>query len=132
MGFDSQSSAVLVAGKHGKPIGRHFITSGHPDFDADFWINSRDEAKACALLDNLEYRRSLLAQTAVWLKVKDHAGWLGPKFPENVDMLIYEVIDIKPITDVASLQSLFGLIGATLEQLCRIGSAAQIDPEVII
>ena len=111
---------------------KRYITSGHPDIDADFWINSRGEAKARALLDNPEYRRLLLAQTAVWLKVKDHAGWLGPRFPENVDMLIYELIDIKPITDVASLQSLFDLIGATLEQLCRIGSAARSDPWVII
>ena len=59
-----------------------------------------------ALLDNPEYCRLLEAQSIVWLKVKDHAGWFGPKFPENVDMLIYEKIDVKPMTDVTQLQSL--------------------------
>jgi hypothetical protein len=119
-------------GKHGKPIGRHFITCGHPDFDTDFWINSQDDAKACALLDNPEYRRLLQAQKGVWLKVKDNAGWFGPKFPENVDMLIHEIIDVKPMTDVSWLQSLFDLMGATLQQLCRIGSATGDDPGFIL
>jgi hypothetical protein len=118
--------------KNGKPIGRHFITCGHVDFDADFWIKSQDEAKAHALLDNPEYRQLLQAQTSIWLKVKDHAGWFGPKFPENVDMLIYENMDVKPMTDVTRLQSLFDLMGATLQQLCRIGSATGSDPGFII
>jgi hypothetical protein len=118
--------------KGGKPIGRHFITCGHPEFDADFWINSQHETKARALLDNPEFRRLLRAQTGVWLKVKDHAGWFGPKFPENVDLLVFEEMDVKPMTDVVRLQSLFDLMRATLEQMCRIGSATGDDPGVVI
>jgi hypothetical protein len=47
-------------------------------------------------------------------------------------MRIYENIDLKPMTDVVRLHSLFGLIGTTLGQLCRIGSATADDPGVNI
>ena len=118
--------------KGGKPIGRHFITCGHPDFDADFWIKSQDETKARALLDNPDYRQTLQAQASIWLKVKDNAGWFGPKFPECANMLIYENMDVQPMVDVARLQSLFDLMGATLRQMCRIGSATADDPGFIL
>ena len=131
-GFRFTIERKSAGSKHGKPIGRHFITCSHPEFDADFWINSRDTAKACALLDDSEYRRLLQAQPHLWLKVKDNAGWLGPKFPENVDMLIYECIDTKPMTDVNQLGSLFDVMGATLGRLCRIGSATGDDPGIVI
>jgi hypothetical protein len=74
-------------GKQGKPMGRYFVTCGHPDFDEEFWIKSKDEAKVRAILDDEEFRRLLQSQTGVWLKVKDKGGWFGPKFPENVDLL---------------------------------------------
>ena len=131
-GFRFTIERKSAGGRYGKPIGRHFITCGHADFDSEFWVNSQDAAKALALLENPAYRRLLEAQPSVWLKVKDHAGWFGPKFPENVDMLIYEKIDMKPMTDVTQLKSLFDLIGATLGELCRIGSATAGDPGVVI
>jgi hypothetical protein len=131
-GFRFTIERKSAGGKVGKPIGRYYLTCGHPDFDADFWVNSQDPVKARSLLDNPEFRRLLQAQPAIWLKVKDRAGWFGPKFPENVDLLIYENIDIKSMTDVARLQSLFSLMEATLEQLCRLGSATRDDPGVVI
>jgi hypothetical protein len=131
-GFRFTLERKSAIGKHGKPIGPHYLTCGHPDFDAEFWINSKDAVKARALLDNPDYRRLLEAQKAVWLKVKDHAGWLGPKFPENVDMLIFEVIDVKRMTNISELLSLFELMGSTLRQLCRIGSDTEGDPGVVI
>jgi hypothetical protein len=117
---------------HGKPIGRHFVTCGYPDFDKSFWINSKDEAKARTMLDDEKFRGLLQAQPYVWLKVKDTAGWFGPKFPENVDMLIYEQIDMQPITDVPRLVSLFSLMEATLKRMCHIGSANAEDPGVVL
>jgi hypothetical protein len=131
-GFRFTIERKSAGGKVGKPIGRHYLTCGHSDFDADFWINSRDEAKARTLLDDQEFRRLLQAQASLWIKIKDHAGWFGPKFPENVDLLVYENIDVKPMSDVARLQSVFDLMGATLEQLCRIGSATRDDPGIVI
>jgi hypothetical protein len=119
-------------GKSGKPIGRHYVASGHPEFDAEFWVNTRDQAKVHALLDDEGFRRSLRAQSSLWLKVKDDAGWFGPKFPENVDLLMFEEIDVKPMTDVSRLGSLFALVEATLERLCRIGSATEDDPGLVV
>jgi hypothetical protein len=53
-GFRFTIERKSVLGKQGQPIGRHFIQCGHPDFDAEFWINSRDATKARALLDDPE------------------------------------------------------------------------------
>ncbi len=131
-GFRFTIERKSAGSKYGKPIGRHFITCGHAEFDSEFWINSRDAAKARTLLDNPKYRQMLEAQSYVWLKVKDHAGWFGPKFPENVDMLIYEKIDMKPMTDVTQFKSVFDLMGATLGELCRIGSATGGDPGIVL
>lgn len=119
-------------GKQGKPLGRHFVTCGHPVFDDQFWINSKDEAKARAPLDDEEFRRRLQSQTSLWLKVKDNGGWFGPKFPENVDLLVFEEIDVQPIIDVPRLLSLLDVMRSTLERLCRIGSASRDDPGIII
>jgi hypothetical protein len=131
-GFRFTIERKSAMGSSGKPIGRYYITSGYPDFDVDFWINSRDAMKARSLLDSEEYRRTLQAQSSLWLKVKDRGGWFGPKFPENVDLLIYECIDVKPMTDVKRLQSLFELMGTTLQQLCRVGSATRNDPGIVL
>jgi len=130
-GFRFTIERKSAGGKHGKPIGRHYLASGHPEFDADFWVNSRDQAKARALLDDVGYRRLLQAQAGVWLKVKDRAGWLGPKLPEGVALLAFEEIDTRPLDDVSRLLTLFALIEATLEQLCRIGSATGVDPGIL-
>jgi hypothetical protein len=119
-------------GKSGKPIGRHYVASGHPEFDDEFWVNTRDRAKAHALLDDEAYRRALRAQRSLWPKVKDDAGWFGPRFSEHVDLLMFEEIDVKPMTDVTRLESLFALMEATLDRLCRIGSATEDDPGVVV
>jgi len=62
--------------------------------------------------------------------VKDSEGWFGPKFPENVDELHFQVVGV--ITDMARLKSLFDLFAAVLEELCKIGSAYEQDPGVAL
>jgi len=119
-------------GKRGKPIGRHFVGSGRPDFDDEFWLKSRDEAKVRALLDDDGYRRRLLSHTTLWLTVRDKGGWFDPKFPEDVDLLAFEEIGMAPASDVHRLRSLFDVMGATLTRLCRIGSARRDDPGVVV
>lgn len=131
-GFRFTIERKSAGGRIGKPIGRHYITYGRPEFDAEFWLNSRDETRARALLDDEDFRARLQAQPSVWLKVRDHAGWFGPKFPEDVDMLIFEEMDVRPIHDVGRLRSLFELMGDTLGQLCRIGAASTDDPNVVL
>ena len=60
-------------------------------------------------------------QPKIRLEVKDSEGWFGPKFPEDLDELHFEVLGV--IKDVGRLKALFDLFAAVLDQLCRIGSA---------
>ena len=67
-------------------------------------------------------------QPEIRLEVKDSEGWFGPKFPEDVDELYFQVVGV--IKDVERLKSLFDLFAAVLDQLCRIGSAYKQEPGV--
>jgi hypothetical protein len=67
------------------------------------------------------YRQKILDQPKIRLEVKDSEGWVGPKFPEDVDELHFQVVGV--IKDVERLKALFDLFAAVLDQLCRIGSA---------
>ena len=62
------------------------------------------------------------------LEVKDNEGWFGPKFPEDVDELRFQVVGV--IKDVEQLKALFELFSTVLEQLCKIGSAYKEVPEI--
>jgi hypothetical protein len=68
------------------------------------------------------------AQPQIRLDVKDSEGWFGPKFPENVDELHFQVVGV--ITDIERLKALLGLLAAMLDQLCKIGSAYKQEPGV--
>ena len=70
------------------------------------------------------------AQPEFRLDVKDSEGWFGPKFPEDVDELHFQVAGV--IKDVERLKALFDLFAALLDRLCRIGSAYKQDPEVAL
>ncbi len=72
----------------------------------------------------------ILAQPKIRLEVKDSEGWFGPKFPENVDELSFQVIGV--IKDVDRLKALFDLFAAVLDQLCKIGSEYKQEPEVAL
>jgi hypothetical protein len=60
-------------------------------------------------------------------RVVDHvvvvisACWFGPKFPQDVDELHFQVVCV--IKDVDRLRSLFDLFVAVLDQLCNMGWA---------
>jgi hypothetical protein len=73
-------------------------------------------------------RRLLEAQPDIRLEVKDSEGWFGPRFPENVDALHFQVVGV--IKDVERLKALFELFAAMLDRLCRIGSAYKQEPGV--
>jgi hypothetical protein len=60
--------------------------------------------------------------------VKDSEGWFGPRFPEDVDELYFQVVGV--IKDVERLKALFDLFAAVLDQLCKVGSAYKQEPGV--
>ena len=114
----------------GKFLGMQDIEVGDPEFDEAFIIKGNDESKVRDLFANPKIRQMIQAQPKIRLRVKDSEGWFGPKFPENVDELHFQVVGV--IKDVERLKALFDLFAAVLDQMCRIGSAYKQEPGVTL
>jgi hypothetical protein len=112
----------------GKLLGMQDIQVGDPEFDEAFIIKGNDEPRVVILFSDPEIRRLIGAQPKIRLEVKDSEGWFGPRFPENVDELHFQVVGV--IKDVGRLKALFELFAAVLDRLCRIGSAYKQEPGV--
>ncbi len=114
----------------GKFLGMQDIEVGDPEFDESFIIKGNDETKVHDLFANSKVRQMIQAQPKIRLDVKDSEGWFGPKFPENVDELCFQVVGV--IKDVERLKALFDLFATVLDQLCRIGSAYKQEPGITL
>jgi hypothetical protein len=57
-----------------------------------------------------------------------HGGIWGKSCPQGVDELHFEVVGV--IKDIDRLKLLFELFSETLDELCRMGSACEDDPQV--
>jgi hypothetical protein len=114
----------------GKMLGMQDIEIGDPEFDEAFIIQGNNEPRVQHLFADRALRALVQAQPTIRLDVKDSEGWFGPKFPDNVDELHFQVVGV--ITDVERLKSLFELFTAVLEQLCKIGSAYKQEPGVTL
>jgi hypothetical protein len=112
----------------GKLLGMQDIEVGEPEFDEAFIIKGNDEDRVRVLFSDSTIRQLILDQSQIRLEVKDSEGWFGPKLPEDVDELHFQVVGI--IKDVDRLKSLFDLFAAVLHQLCKIGSAYKQEPGV--
>ena len=112
----------------GKLVGMQDIEAGDPEFDEAFIIKGNDEGKVCGLFANRKIRQMIQDQRQFRLEVKDSEGWFGPRFPEDVDELHFQVVGV--IKDVERLKALFDLFAAVLDQLCKIGSAYKQAPGV--
>jgi len=112
----------------GKMFGMQDVEVGDPPFDDDFIIKGTDEPQLRSLLSNPRIRDLISRQKDVHFTVKDDEGWFGPTFPEGVDELYFHVVGI--IKDAERLKLLYELFSETLEELCRIGSAYETNPEV--
>jgi hypothetical protein len=114
----------------GKILGMQDIEVGDSDFDEAFIIKGNDESKVRDLFANPEIRQMIQTQPKIRLDVKDSEGWFGPKFPEDVDELHFQVAGV--IKDPERLKSLFDLFATVLDQMCRIGSAYKREPGVTL
>ena len=114
----------------GKLLGMQDIEIGDPAFDEAFIIKANNEPRVQHLFADTKLRALIQAQEHIRLDVKDSEGWFGPKFPENVDELHFQVVGV--LKDVQRLKSLFELFAAVLEQLCKIGSAYKQEPGVTL
>jgi hypothetical protein len=114
----------------GKFLGMQDIEVGDPEFDEAFIIKGNDESKVVSLFSNSTIRQMIQDQPGIRLEVNDSEGWFGPRFPEKVDELRFQVVGI--IKDVERLKALFDLFATVLDQLCRIGSAYKQEPGITL
>ena len=112
----------------GKWLGMQDIEIGDTPFDEDFIIKGTDETLVRSLLSGPKIRDLVSRQRQIYLTVKDDEGWFGPTFPDGVDELHFQVVGV--IKDIERLKQLYELFAEMLEELCRIGSAYETDPEV--
>ncbi|HEY9226641.1 MAG TPA: hypothetical protein VIP11_08350 [Gemmatimonadaceae bacterium] len=113
----------------GKMLGMQDVEIGlDPQFDHDFVIKGTDESKLRALFADDAVRTLVAKQPELRLTVKDDEGWFGPHFPSGVDELNFAILGV--IKDVDRLKDLYELFAATLDRLCRIGSAYDDKPGV--
>jgi hypothetical protein len=114
----------------GKFFGMQDIEINDAAFDEAFIIKGTDERRVRELLANPRIRQLIAAQDRIGLSVRDDEGWFGPSFPEGVDELQFNAMGV--IKDIERLKLLFELFSETLEQLCRIGTAYEDRPGVVI
>ena len=113
-----------------KFFGMQDVEIGDPPFDSDFIVKSADESKIRQLLANTRIREIITKQKDVNFAVKDDEGWFGTKFPDGVDELYFVVTGV--IKDIDRLELLYELFTETLDELVRIGAAADTPPNVTV
>jgi len=103
---------------------------GVVEFDSAFAIESNDPEKVKKLFADEIIRQLLLKQRDVYLHARHDDGWFSKEFPHGMHELSLE--NRGEIRDLARLKELYQLFGETLHQLCRIGSAIDKDPGIVI
>jgi len=112
----------------GKLFGVEDIEVGEAFFDEEFIIQGEPEILVRSLLNNSRIRQLIQDQKDIHFQVKDDDSWFKSRFPDGVDELYFEVADI--IKDKQRLKNLFDLFTLVLDELCRLGSAYETDPNV--
>jgi len=113
-----------------KFLGMQDVEVGDDEFDRDFIIKGTDEAKLRRLFFSARLRELIRLQPDIELAVHDDEGWFGPKFPERVDVLTFQVVGV--IKDAERIKVLYDLFAETLDALCRLGSAYDTDPDMTL
>jgi len=114
----------------GKLMGMQDIEVCNPEFDEAFIIKGNDEFKVRELFSNRKIQELITAQPQIHLSVHDSEGWFGPKFPDDVDELYFQVVGV--IKDLPRLKLLYDLFAEVLDQLCRLGAAVKSSPNVAL
>jgi hypothetical protein len=113
----------------GKMLGMQDVTVGYPEFDEQFIIKGNDEAKLRRLFANEKIRELISEQPGIQFSVRDDdQKFWAQNFPEGVDELYFQ--DMGVIKDIDRLKLLYDLFSETLDELCRMGSASDKDPDV--
>jgi hypothetical protein len=111
-------------------LGTKDIEVGDSNFDDEFIIQASSEDLVRRLLGRVDIRQLIAKQPAIHFEVKDDEGFFRDSFPEGVDELYFRTLGV--ITDIERLKDLFELFSQVLDQLCRMGSAYEKDPNVTL
>ncbi len=114
----------------GKLLGMQDVEIGDPEFDDAFIIKGNDEQKLRMLFASPRIRQLTERQATIYLTVRDDEGWFRSRFPEGVDELYFRVYGV--IRDLERLKALYDLFAEVLDRLCKIGSAYEDDPGVVL
>ena len=105
------------------------VCVGYSEFDEAFIIKGNNEWKLRQLFSNAKIRQLISAQPDIRFFVNNrHGGVWGKSLPKGVDELYFEVVGA--IKEVDRLKLLYELFSETLDELCRMGSAYEDDPQV--
>jgi hypothetical protein len=108
---------------------RQDVSVGYPEFDEAFIIQGNDESKLRRLFSNGKIRELISVQRDISFSVRDlDREFWGKSFPEGVSELYFERVGV--IKDVERLKLLYELFSETLDELCRMDSACENDPQV--
>jgi len=111
----------------GKKFGLQDIVVGYPEFDHDFIIQGTDKKKLEMLFENPKIRHLLSGQKQIELKSKQDEGIFKKQYPEGINELYFSALGI--IKDIDRLYDIYDLFTELLDQLYRIGTADEDDPE---
>ena len=108
-----------------KLLRQKVVKLGDPEFDREFLITANDEQKVWALFANSRIRELIRRETRFpWVfQPKSHGRLVG------VDILDLDYTN-EDLTDVERLKSLFTLCEEVLNELCRISSASEDEPDL--
>lgn len=109
---------------------RDDIEIGQADFDKAFVIKSNNIQRVKQLFEDEKVRQLLARQREVHLHARHDEGWFNKEFPQGMHELSLETRG--EIKNLDRLKELYELFGETLQQLCRIGAAADRDPGIVI
>ena len=102
-------------------LGAQDIETGDGCFDQIFITQGNNEGKIKELLNDEKLRKLIPRRSGMYFEIRNNEGWLGPKYPEGVDLLFFECNEIK---SGPALESLFDLFTTTLDRLVETGSAS--------
>ena len=111
-------------------FGRKSLSTGFGEFDKRFVVEGKDDYKLKKLFANETIRELVVNQKDIHLEIKDDEGWLGTKFPTDVDELYLQLPGV--VKDGARLKASIALFREALNQLVEIGSAFERDPNVTL
>ncbi len=112
----------------GRLFGVQDVEVGDAFFDDQFIIQGEPEHLVRSLLINGMVRQLIQNQKDIHFQIKDDEGLFKKNFPEGVDELSFEVVGV--IKDRERLKNLFDLFSSVLDELCRLGSAYETNPQV--